>query len=89
MIGRYVRMPLTDAMEVDAQHPLPVPISGLVDRPAGADTRVVADDLHAAEVVANAAGHVLDLASIAHMADYRGRDGRWKRTQPVPYRDFV
>lgn len=29
------------------------------------------------------------LSTASGIADYRGRDGRWKRTQPVMYRDFV
>lgn len=29
------------------------------------------------------------MSTASGIADYRGRDGRWKRTQPVMYRDFV
>ena len=57
-----------DAVEVDAEHPLPVLLRRLVDRSARTHARVVADDVHAAEVVAHAVGHFRDLDSIAHVA---------------------
>ena len=44
-----------DAIEVNAEHPLPILVRSLVDGSASADAGVVADHVDTAEIVPNAA----------------------------------
>ena len=57
-----------DAVQVDAQHPVPVVFRGLLDGTARGHPGVVADDVDPAIVVAYGLGNVLDLAPVAHIA---------------------
>ena len=52
------------ALQVDAEHPVPVVEGALVERAAGADAGVVAHQVHVAETILGAAGGVLHRVAV-------------------------
>ena len=67
MCGRNVRMPCSDAHEVDVEHPSPGVERDVVDAAAAADTGIVADHMDISERLVRRLGRMLEADRIGNV----------------------